>query len=70
MSNILRKKWKLDDLTNRDVELLSMAASLTDKTFFCFGKCYFKLFDLCLVDEDTFVTQFGRDVLKYASKAH
>jgi hypothetical protein len=70
MNKLLRKKWKLDDLTHRDVELLSMAASMKEKTFFCFGKAWYKLFDLNLVDEDTFVTSFGRDVLKMVSKAH
>jgi len=54
-----RKKWKLSDITAKDVELLQQAAHLPEKTWFCFGWAYYKLFDLHLVDEDTFITPYG-----------
>jgi hypothetical protein len=59
-----RKKWKLDDLTPRDMDLLSTAAHLPEKTWFCFGISFYKLFDLKLVDEETMPTFYGRELVK------
>lgn len=54
-----RKAWKLSDITAKDVELLQAAAHLPEKTWFCFGWAFYKLYDLNLVDEDTFITAYG-----------
>jgi hypothetical protein len=56
------KVWKLEDLRPRDMELLSEAAARPDRTFFCFGLAWYKLFDLNLIDEDMCVTPYGKGI--------
>lgn len=58
------KKYTLEDLTLNDIEMLSLAAHLPPKTWFCFGKTFFKLNDLGLVDNENAVTYQGKQLIK------
>jgi len=59
-----KRKWKIEDLTVRDMDLLSQASYLPEKNWFCFGMSFYKLVQLEAVDEDTLVTPFGRELVR------
>lgn len=58
------QKYTLEDLNSNDMEILSLAAHAPEKTWFCFGKCFYKLYDLGLVDNDNAVTFYGKQIVK------
>lgn len=66
MSEVIKKrrKWKIEDLTKTDMELLRTAAHLPDKSWFCFGWSFYKLLQLNAIDEDTFVTPYGAELVR------
>jgi hypothetical protein len=64
-----RKEYTLADVNKFDVSMLSHAMSLEEKTFYCFGPAWFKLYSLGLIDEDTRLTTYGK-ALVHESRRH
>lgn len=62
------KRFKLEDLTLGDVDMLAMAASVPQGTWFCFGQSFYKLYDLDLIDKDNSVTFYGKQLIKSLQK--
>lgn len=59
-----QRKFELEDLNANDIEMLSLAAHVPPKTWFCFGLSFYKLYDLGLVDNDNAVTFYGKQLIK------
>lgn len=55
-----RPKTRIEDLTAKDIKLLTMAYGLPDDQFMCFGKSYYPLQSLGLVSDDNQITFVGR----------
>lgn len=62
------KRFKLEDLTIGDIDMLALAANVPQGTWFCFGVCFYKLYDLDLVDNDNSVTFYGKQLIKSLQK--
>ncbi len=54
-----RREFKLEDVTVNDARLLLRAKALPEKTWFCYGKAWYKLDALELVDDDLRPTHLG-----------
>ena len=54
-----RVEYQLSDVTRNDAMLLKAAAGVADKAWFCYGKAWYKLSALELVDDDMRPTPFG-----------
>ena len=57
---IRRPKAKMEDLTSKDLRLLTLAYGLPDDQFMCFGKSYFPLQSLGLISDECQITYMGR----------
>jgi len=57
-----------NQLNQRALELLQVSCHLPRKYFLCFGKYYWELYKLELVDEDGSVTYLGRQFVKHCIK--
>lgn len=68
--NDRQRKYTMNDIRPNDIELLSMAASIDVKTFFCFGNAWLKLFSLELIDDYTQVTPLGLILLQKWNRSH
>lgn len=62
------KRFKLEDLTLGDIDMLAMAASIPQGAWFCFGPSFYKLYDLDLIDKDNSVTFYGKQLIKSLQK--
>ena len=55
----MKHEFTLNDVTRNDAIMLQRAAGLAEKTWFCFGKAWYKLDILELVDDDLKPTPLG-----------
>lgn len=55
-----RKVYKIEDLTEADINMLAQAYSIPQDHFMCFGKYYYKLRALELVDDELQITHQGK----------
>lgn len=65
-----KSKYTLESLNQADIDLLTQASHVPEKTWFCFGQSYFKLLSLELVDNDNQVTYTGKQLLARLSKKY
>lgn len=52
-------EYTLNDVTRNDAMMLQEAASTGDKTWYCYGRAWYKLDALELIDEDLRPTPLG-----------
>ena len=57
-----KREFRLEDVTVNDARMLLRAAATPDKTWFCYGKAFYKLDQLELIDEDLRPTYLGKAV--------
>jgi hypothetical protein len=55
----VKKEYTLYDVTRRDAMMLVAAASLSEKTWYCYGSAWYRLSELELIDDDMKPTAFG-----------
>ncbi len=60
-----KHEFKLEDVTLNDARMIMRAASLDEKSWFCYGRAWFKLYILELIDEDTRPTPLGKAVANH-----
>lgn len=65
-----RRIYTLDEVTLNDVRMLSHAASLTDKSWYCYGTAWYKLDQLELIDDDLKPTPLGMAVADHVNKGN
>lgn len=63
-----RTKAKIENLTIKDITLLSIAYGLPDESFLCFGQSYFPLLELGLVSDESKITFMGRKYIWHLSQ--
>ncbi len=63
MRTIRRPRPTLEDLTGKDIHLLTKAYSLPDDQFLTFGNSYHKLEELGLIDDENKITLMGRKLI-------
>lgn len=59
-----KRVYRLEEVTFKDLQLLSQAAALQEGYFLCFGLSWYKLHGLNLIDDDSQVTNDGIELLK------
>lgn len=57
---VRRPKAKIEDLSPKDLRLLSLAYGLPDESFLCFGKNFYRLQELGLISDENQITFMGR----------
>jgi hypothetical protein len=67
---IKSKKYKAEDVNEKDLNLLAKACSLPEKSFLCFGSSWAKLYELGLIAEDSQPTKLGKDLIRQYSRSH
>jgi hypothetical protein len=59
-----KREYSLYDVTRNDALLIQSAASLPEKTWFCYGHAWYKLSQLEMIDDDLRPTPFGLEVAR------
>lgn len=62
------EEYTLDDVTSSDIRMLGHAAGLPEKSWYCFGRAGYKLYQLGLIDEENRTTELGLALVKYMSE--
>lgn len=62
-------EYTLTDVTRNDALMLQRAATALEKSWFCFGRAWYKLDILELIDEDLKPTPLGLDVARKVLEA-
>jgi len=57
-------EYTFNDLTKNDALMLQAAASVVEKSWYCFGKAWYKLAALELVDDELRPTPLGAAVAR------
>jgi len=63
-----RREYRLEDVTPNDLRMLAAAASMPEKSWYCFGSAWYKLFELELIDDENRTTELGKSLVRYMSK--
>ena len=58
------KKYTLKNVSQDDILLMMRCLETPNDSLFCFGKSYYKLFSLDLINEQSRVTLYGFNFLK------
>ena len=61
----IRRSYKVTDITQQDLELLSKAYALDPEYSLCFGKSYERLKSLDLITEDAKISWYGKKLIKH-----
>lgn len=60
----IKKRFKVSDLRQSDLNLLATAYALPEDTFLCFGRSYSILKDLDLITEECKISWYGRKLIR------
>lgn len=60
----IRKRFKVTDLRQSDMDLLATAYALPEDVSLCFGRSYFILKDLDLITEECKISWYGRKLIR------
>lgn len=65
----MKYEYTLHDVTRNDAIMIQKAASCLEKSWFCFGRAWYKLDILELIDEDLKPTPLGLAVARKVLEA-
>lgn len=65
----MKHEYTLHDVTRNDAIMIQKAASQIEKSWFCFGRAWYKLDILELIDEDLKPTPLGLAVARKVLEA-